>query len=119
LTVDAGATVTALGVIRGGLEADVYLNYAIGPDTQMGSISNATSGELVCKACVGVYYGYDPQSAYLGLFLQRREGLGWGDKTVIPLSEWVDPAVPFPTPLAEVCSDEAGFTPSIFRKKNL
>jgi len=107
LTVDAGATLTALGVIRGGLEGDLYVNYLIGPDTQLGSIVNATTGDLECKACIGVYYGTEDQIGYVGLFIQRREGLGWGDKTVIPIVDWVEPGVPFPTPLIETCSDPA------------
>lgn len=115
LVVDAGATVTAVGIIRGGLEGDLYANYIVGPDTQLGSIVNSTTGEHVCKACIGVYYGYEDQTGYLGLFIQRREGLGWGDKVTITLAEFVEPGVPFPAPLAEACTEDVTPAPTDFQ----
>jgi len=60
LTGDTALTLTVIGLIRGGLEVPLYINYEIGPSTQLGSKNN-TSGDLVCQACIGVYDGYDAQ----------------------------------------------------------
>jgi len=103
LLVDLEVFITVVGLVRGGVSGDVYLNYEVGPETQIGT--RLVNGTTTCQACIGVYYGYDTQEAALSLWFQRRQGLGWGERTDIPIFEWSDPAVPFPQPLIEECSD--------------